>query len=176
MYPSRRNAFTALCNLASNESWCWKITCTTCGHMYFRYGFQELILGKHPDSSDWLSGKNHHDDLQINMGPMPTLGSWPLAKQRSLASILTDASPKEISSIARFPDWLGYLGLGLLYTEAAETGQRLITKRWVPDLIEMLEPNCNSRIQLEHIIHDTSKILTWEFLELCERDLGAKAC
>ena len=35
--------FLSLCRLASQENWCWKIICTTCGHMHFRYGFKELI-------------------------------------------------------------------------------------------------------------------------------------
>ena len=57
--PNARSAFDALCSIAAKENWCWKINCTTCGHMLFRYGLHELIRGKHPDAPEWIVSKSH---------------------------------------------------------------------------------------------------------------------
>jgi hypothetical protein len=53
-----RNAFAALCALASTERWCWNINCTTCGHGCFRYGFYEISRGRHSDADGWLTRKD----------------------------------------------------------------------------------------------------------------------
>jgi len=42
------NQFESLCKLASDETWCWDLSCTTCGHMHFQYAFLELIKGRSP--------------------------------------------------------------------------------------------------------------------------------
>ena len=47
------NKFEELCELASRENWCWKLYCTTCGHMDFRYSFSELADGKSPGEREW---------------------------------------------------------------------------------------------------------------------------
>ncbi len=33
---NKRNSFTALCEYASKNNWCWKLFCTTCGHGAFK--------------------------------------------------------------------------------------------------------------------------------------------
>jgi hypothetical protein len=165
------NAFDALCELAAMENWCWRIPCTTCGHLYFRYGFRELVRGKHPQSSDWRAGKAHHHRLAHDLGPMPSLGSWSIAEQRALASVLQEASLKDIASHAHFPDWLGYLGLGLLYTEGIEREERILTSAWIPQFLDLLPPNAPLRSHLERIHDEPTGILRWRYLEQIESDL-----
>ena len=65
---TRRNPFEALCALASKEGWCWKLTCITCNHMYFRYGFMELARGKHPDGPDWIVSNSRREELYPTLG------------------------------------------------------------------------------------------------------------
>ena len=69
----RDNPFEALCSLASREHWCWKMFCTTCGHMLFRYAFRQLASGTSPDDEGWLV---HHPVVQSEyslqgLGPRP---------------------------------------------------------------------------------------------------------
>lgn len=98
---SERDPFLALCDLASRENWCWKMWCSTCGHMYFRFSFQELVDGKHPDSASWLVRQENHQALRV-IGPLPSLGGWPMEKQRALAKILTQADVAAIHRACRF--------------------------------------------------------------------------
>ena len=56
--PSERDPFHALCLLASRESWCWDLSCSTCGQVEFRYALRELIAGKHPDAPEWMVSKS----------------------------------------------------------------------------------------------------------------------
>ena len=165
------NAFEALCDLASKEEWCWRFFCTTCGHMYFRYGFRELAHGKHPHSLDWRSGRVHHHDLHRDLGPMPPVGGWPISEQRAIAVVLAGASLKDIASHVRFPDWLGYLGWGLLCSESFERRERLVTKAWIPQLIEMLPEQTHSRATLQELLNDPAGVLTWRHLEGVESGL-----
>lgn len=171
----KRSPFEALCELAAREHWCWKIICTTCGHMCFRYGFRELSRGKHPSSPGWLVSR-HDPDLYSGgepreLGPLPLLGGWSIESQRALASVLVNACLSDIRSEARFPDWLGYLGLGLFYCKDSERYDRLLTKQWAPQLLEMLPRHARSRSNLREILNDPKRFLTWSYLGIIESDL-----
>ena len=165
------NPFESMCKLASKEKWCWKIWCTTCGHMYFRYGFLELAMGKHPSNSDWLSGKRNHHRLRKELGPIPILGGFPLKHQKNLSFILQDANIVTISNSCGFPDWLGYTGLGLVYSENHEKNTRHITDSWIPQILQILPDNSYSTSMLQLTYSDKSKVLLWKDLELVEKDL-----
>jgi hypothetical protein len=169
---SYRNAFDALCELASKEKWCWKISCTTCGHMYFRYGLREILLGRHPDSAEWVVTQTHpvlkRGGQPTELGKLPPRsGHWPIAEQELLLHVLAGANIGRIRSICTHPDWLGYLGLALLYSEEAEREARLITKAWVPQLIQD-RPQACARELLESILASNEAILTWQNLEALE--------
>lgn len=102
------NHFNALCILASKEKWCWKLFCTTCGHIHFQYSFQELARGKLPSDKDWVVSKfNNH--LQTSLGyPQQKLSN--IQKERLIKTCL-DMNIKSLSLTCSFPNWLGYLGL-----------------------------------------------------------------
>lgn len=143
--------------------------------MYFHYGLWELSRGKHPDCSDWrITRKDpvlYRGAEPSNLGPVPHFRAWPSANQHTLAAVLAKASLSKISGFAEFPDWLGYMGLGLLYTEAVERRSRILTQAWIPQLLDMLPPPSSSRPQLELIQDDPNRVFTWGCLETVESDL-----
>lgn len=101
----QRNAFEALCELASRERWCWKLGCTTCGCMHFRYGLRELALGRHPDADDWVTRKDVRQ-----RDPLPQI-PFPPNEQRAIARIAAGACIGQIASAGNFPAWLAFLAL-----------------------------------------------------------------
>jgi hypothetical protein len=79
------NAFEQACITASKERWCWKLSCSTCGHQEFTHFFMELC-----ESNDRF-------DLHLDKG----------TAMRTFMNV----DPTAISEQCKFPDWLGYLGL-----------------------------------------------------------------
>ena len=171
-----QNAFEALCALASREGWCWKMACTTCGHMVFRYGFMELSKGKHPDAPDWIVHWDNKYQLYRKIDPV-----WGCSAQShdpskedqiKLISILSRASILRISKQCRFPAWLGYLGLGLSYTELAESEVKQLTASWKPQLLKLLSSNANVMHLLRLTLFDSDvSQLRWQDLERVEKAL-----
>ena len=172
----QQNAFEALCALASREGWCWKLSCITCAHMLFRYGFMELSKDKHPDSPDWIVRMNNKDQLFGALGAVwgrsRRLHGPSKEDQTKLISILSRASILRISKQCRFPAWLGYLGLGLSYTEPVEAEVKQLTASWKPQLLKLLPSNTDSMklIQLTLFDPDESQ-LRWRDLEQVEQAL-----
>jgi hypothetical protein len=167
--------FEALCNVATRERWCWKIVCTTCGHMLFRYGLRQLALGGNPNNSDWLV---HSDNPAIRrgsqlqeLGPAPSLGGWPLEEQRRLTGILQEADIWAVASSSDFPDWLGYLGLALHYTEDAEIANNTLTRKWTPQLQRLVRPGTSAHRLLSELANSQTSTLNWRHLETVERDV-----
>jgi len=64
MEAARRNSFEALCD----ARYCWRLGCTTCGNWPLRYDLYRLILGYHPDDSDW-KGKFRFVEVKTGKGP-----------------------------------------------------------------------------------------------------------
>ena len=167
-----RNAFDALCELASQERWCWKINCTTCGHMHFRYALHEILIGNHPDSSSWVVSMSHpalnRGSQSSELGSIPPRWeSWPLAEQHQLSDVLVGANIATIRETCTYPDWLGYLGLGLMYCKDVERETRALTKSWVPQLLGERD-NAHAQQLLLSILASSEMVLTWEMLEVLE--------
>ena len=170
---ANRNSFEALCVLASKEHWCWKIHCTTCGHMYFRHGLHEILLGKHPESPSWLVSESN--PILFRGGQPKSLGklpprweSWPIDEQQSLSQILIGVDLLYLRENCSYPDWLGYHGLALFYTEDTEKESRNITKALVPQLqkrSDIVSPKSNF---LQGILNDEIRVLSWINLEALE--------
>ncbi|MBI4987482.1 MAG: hypothetical protein HZC23_01570 [Rhodocyclales bacterium] len=143
--------------------------------MFFRYGLREIARGIHPDSKEWrVSGDR--SDLERGspaeeLGPVPSLGPWPLEEQRRLNAVLAPASLADIANACPFPDWLGYLGLGLHYCGDAEAESRALTSAWIPRLVVMLPPYSPSADCLRCVADDSNKVLTWRMLEQVEAAL-----
>ena len=166
-----QNPFEALCELAARENWDWRILGTPGLHLYFRYGFRELALGRHPASPTWRTSRQAHHELEGLLGPAPSFSGWPLSEQEALISIMAPASIKKIAATANFPDWLGYLGLGLWHTQEAERKVRTLTLSWAPQLAELLSLESQSRGLLDKIRLSRSRTLRWSDLGKIEWDL-----
>jgi len=169
--------FEALCALASRERWCWKIVCTTCGHMLFRYALRQLASGKSPNDEDWLVHKDYpvlrRGSPLRELGPIPPLASWPIEEQARLAKILSTADILVIASACIFPDWLGYLGLALHYTEDVERRNHSLTHAWCPQLQRLVRPASVASNMLSKLSMGQEGVLTWCNLEAVERGVLA---
>lgn len=161
---SKRNAFIALCELASKEDWCWKLYCTTCGSMYFRCSFMEMINGKHPDFEGWIIRKDNHQ--RINM-PLPR--EFSKEQQLILLNIVADARVSEITNVAKFPDWLGYLGLVLFFCSTVEKESRLVTKTYIPQLLESVKMENDFSQKMKDILMNPTQVIFWQDLEVVEK-------
>jgi hypothetical protein len=175
MFDHQSCAFNALCELSSRERWCWRIYCTTCGHMLFRYALRQLANGDNPTSKNWLIHANHpvlkRGAPLKSLGLIPPLGSWPMDEQKRLSQILCKANLENIAANCTFPDWLGYLGLAIKYTEEVEVGSRLITQSWVPQLASLVQPETSAKNMLARLEQDPSSTLTWRDLAVVETSL-----
>ena len=168
---NRENAFEAMCARASDENWCWKIFCGTCRHAYFRCGFLELADGKHPDDEAWLSGRRRHHEMFRQLFDRSERALEEPGVQRAIAGVLADASIKQIASVCRRPDWLGYIGLGLFHTEPVEQIDRKLTNMWIPQLVLMLREDASSRKILQSIFDQPAGVLRWQDLGKLEMEL-----
>ena len=165
----RRNPFVALCELASEENWCWNIYCTTCGCMYFRYSLAELVKGKHPDDNKWIIRELNHRILGRSLGPLPM--NLSLESQQVLLQIVSLSDVMEIQRIASFPDWLGYIGFVLRFCSNAEHNNRKLTESFIPQFLELMDPASAESARLREIYSNKSLCLNWRDLELVEHGI-----
>lgn len=176
---STEGAFVALCELANKERWCWSMFCTTCGHAHFRYALRELAQGQHPAEPTWLVTKAMLPDSMRGwpkqLGSLPKFSAWPMAEQEALVDRLAQADIAAIASRCPFPDWLGYLGLGLHYTEDAERERRQLTVAWVPQLVAQLPRESEVAKSLAHLLEPNGPPLTWQLLESVEHAIREQA-
>ncbi len=142
---AKRNSFVALCDYASRENWCWNIVCTTCGHSAFRVAFSKIVQGQHPDDdSFWPNGKIASDffkevDIYKDFSK-DYLIRTNIARQIKLASIIAEAKISDIQAVAKFPDWLGYIGL-VLYHCPSQDALKIISDSFLPQFIALVKNN-----------------------------------
>ena len=144
--------------------------------MLFRYGFMELSKDKHPDSPEWIVSTNNKDQLFGTLGAVwgrsGRLHGPSKEDQTKLISILSHASLARISKQCRFPAWLGYLGLGLSYTEPVETEVKQLSASWKPQLLKLLPSNGNVMHLLKLALFDSDESQhSWQDLERVEKAL-----
>lgn len=158
------NAFEALCLWASTEGWCWKIWCGTCGHAYFKQGFQELAAGRSPLDGDWpiYSGRT-------------SSGSWyPRSyDERERELLLEICRTADIGFIARhcrFPDWLGYLGLVLHDVCPGSDAYPRLSSEWARQLITLL-PHDGPTMKKLRQVEEGRDLLNIGHLANCESEL-----
>jgi len=137
---TKRNPFVALCEYASQNNWCWKITCTTCGHSAFKVAFSKLVRGEHPDDdSFWLNGKENHSALkEIEKYDDFRKRNIDSDIQLRLAKIVAKAKICDIQKISRFPDWLGYIGLVVHYCYNDEAS-KILSESLILQFMELLK-------------------------------------
>ena len=162
------NQFEALCILASNENWCWKLYCTTCGHMHFKYAFLELSKGKSPEDSDWVTHKSENY-LHRLLGPIPRI--YPESRKDRILKICTKADLHSIADKCKFPDWLGYLGLMLTDMHSSSEVYKLLSTKWASQLKDLVSEYSHIHEKLDSIAKEDS-LLNIRDLEECERAIN----
>jgi len=170
------NAFELLCGIARKRRWCWKLSCTTCGCHHFKLGLYQISLGKRPTDSDWIDPES--PGAAKAMGAPHSWKDW-VDGSVELQEILVNADLKELSRVAGFPDFLGYLGVTLMMTINLEAETKALTNAWCPQLMKMVPSNSASYLALKNVL-ETPKpilfmspffILTWQMLSGVERDM-----
>ena len=138
----KRNSFVALCDYASQNNWCWKLYCTTCGHGAFRVTFSRIARNEHPDdASFWPYGMEMHPPPLKESNVYADFWTGKEASpeiQMKLATIVAEAKLVDIQAVARFPDWLGYIGLVIGHCFCYEARNK-ISESFLPQFIEMLK-------------------------------------
>ncbi|MHC4855862.1 MAG: hypothetical protein ACYS72_05605 [Planctomycetota bacterium] len=160
-----RNAFVALCDLASENRWCWKIHCTTCASSDLRISFQLLLKGHHPDhSSNWNNMINSIlKDHSFNLREIVHISN--MDRQTMLLNIVSQASIKEIREVALFPDWLGYIGLVMFACEETEFRKQILANSISPQFISELKHTPVASSLRSKLENDS---LWWKDLEIIE--------
>ena len=161
------NQFEALCILASDENWCWKLCCTTCGHMHFRYAFSELAMGKSVTDSSWAV-RRRRTRYTKSIGFIPR--NYSEEQKAIIIGICCNASLSSISDSCKFPDWLGYLGLVLSNTHSAMEAYKELSSNWASQLSSLVSESSPIQLVLRDIA-EGSRLLNLNDLEACEKDL-----
>lgn len=160
------NQFESLCKLASDETWCWDLSCTTCGHMHFQYAFLELIKGRSPTDSQWLIHKNTSFSDQLGSPPRNYTGE----QKEIIHKICCEADLGIIESSCKFPDWLGYLGLILKHMYSGSETYTELSSSWASQLIKLVTPQSPNHVRLQGIVEGKG-VLDINDLEECESDI-----
>jgi hypothetical protein len=155
---STRNPFEALTILAVRKQWCWNIGCTTCGNRDFRVSLWEMTTKSL--SPDWWYA-DRIESHRNRSEPSTPDWTWPLPEQRKLIERAAAARLQEIALRAeRTTGWLGYVGLALLAARDVESEERLFTKAWVPQLMDMARPQEATRRWFDN----PEFVLSWQSL------------
>ena len=159
------NPYEQLCKLASRENWCWKLNCTTCGHVHFRYSFAELAAGKIPADKEWLIHRRRTNYME-------ELGRWPGEySDEQKVSVLEICAKADISLIAdrcKFPNWLGYLGLVLEHMNCDHTAYQTVSTQWAKQLRDLSPAHSQIYYHLDNIVTSEHATLTIKDLQQFE--------
>jgi hypothetical protein len=164
------NRFEILCELAQREEWCWNLSCTTCGHGVFRWALKALSKGFDPITDEWpvhWGPETTFEKLQRTNGPMASRAGFPISEQRAIQSAVIGCDLHRIASTVRFPQWLGYIGVFLAYSEDAESENQEITTSLVPQLLRLVRSDSEATSILERLLAER-RPLRWPHLELVE--------
>ena len=161
-----QNPFEALCVLASSQTWCWRMPCTTCGQMHFHYAFYELVSGRSPTDDDWPVQGSLKGYSRPERSLMPP--NYSDEEKDQILTICSEASIGHISSECKFPDWLGYLGLILLHMRQDSERYKQLSSTWASQLAELFDPSASTYSKLKLISHGNHGVLSWALLAECE--------
>lgn len=157
-----------LCALASQEHWCWNLSCRTCGHELFRFALKDLVAGRTPVGADWRVRQRNVGVLRSDLGISMEDPAWGHRHQQVLNQMAAAIRIDAIAAQCRFPAWLGYLGLFLSYSEAIELDTRALTRAWIPQLIRHTADPAVRR-HLTDRLDDPGQVLRLGDLERVER-------
>ncbi|MGI8812794.1 MAG: hypothetical protein ACR2IH_09760 [Pyrinomonadaceae bacterium] len=164
------NPFVALCEVASENNWCWKLNCTTCGHQDFLIGLSQIAQNRHPSDARWLPPEVvRNADQRLVERLVDPRRSIAMGREK-LYLACSSARIFDIANLSKFPDFLGYLGLALHYQEAVEVKYGLLTRLWGSDLLGMVSRSSQSEAMLQDLLGSDLSRLRWQDLEQVETD------
>lgn len=114
-------------------------------------------LGERPDVQSAYSDN----------GSLPRLAWWPEIEQKALQGAAAGCDVKRLANVVRFPDWLGHIGIILRYTEEAERQNNILTRAFVPQLIELVFPGSDADVTLRRTLESQIPLL-WGDLGIVE--------
>jgi len=165
---SLKNQFECLCKLASDENWCWKLHCTTCGHTLFRYAFRLMSRGiKVQDevrmtfsgiyrASGWIV-RVDNNRFESQLGVFPR--RWHITTKDKIVKICTGADLEVIANNCKYPDWRGYLGLVAAHMSSNSDAYKELSVNWAKQLLKMGEGEA-SRVELQKVANG-ERLLSW---------------
>ncbi len=162
MPKEKTNAFDALCELASTESWCWKAPCSTCGNYDFRYAFLQLAEGRHPKDKNWLrtSFIEKHRIYKFPHG-------YPKEIKESVLHICLKSNLSTIHKNSKFPDWLGFLGVVFAHCGSNSDLTYKLSKYWSVQLQDIVPKSSLAYHELNNHFY-----LSNDILNACEKALN----
>ena len=131
--------------------------------MHFRYGFKELIDGKHPNKEGWVVNRNVSITGQV-VRALPAMGGFTEKEQEILSQLVLEVSLDEIRAVSKSPDWLGYLGLVLVYCDSKK---EQLSEVWAPQFLSML-PSTSRAYSLMTEVLDRHRGINLNDLEIIE--------
>ena len=178
--PDHENAFELLCRLASEEQWCWKIPCTTCGNHEFRYGLSELGKGHSPAEPEWVVHRGARrlreppGDIRYPRRPE---GLGPKRYRRrnadpeivAVVEVCAGASLKKIADECLFPDWLGYLGVVLHWMRCVDVAYDKLLALWAWQLRDFVGRDSTIWSHLDECARLSDRRLRFGDLEAVEQ-------
>lgn len=130
------NSFQEICEVADEENWCWNLSCGTCGHQNF---VKSLLLLTNEIEPYPIMGRDMRD-LLISRGD-------------KVQEKVKDTSIDYFANNFKYPDFLGYLGIALHYSQSAERENRILTEKWVPQFIQFMSDDVDINIiHLQNIL------------------------
>ncbi len=133
--------------------------------------FSKLINGQHPDDdSFWPNGKLDSDIFKEIETFRDFKESASSSAQTKLAIIVAAAKLSDIRSIARFPDWLGYVGL-VFHHCSDLVAQKIISDSILPQFLVLVE---NDKEVYRHLQEKKAKeeLLDVHDLSLIEKSMA----
>ena len=122
-------------------------------------------MGRHPNSSEWHTHRG--SPLSEAVGDLTTVTQI-IENSEPLHRVLSEARLDEIAAECRSPDFLGYLGLALFYTQRLEQQTRLLTRSWSPQLLKMVHEDSPAAGFLRECTTAEHAVLNWTDMERVE--------
>lgn len=165
----RTNAFQALVELAHQEQWCWNLSCTTCGHMHYRYALLELAKGLHPFDPTWAIHPPQPPPPEL--GALPRKAQFTKPLQQRILELAAQADLEGLFERCGTTFTLGSIGVVLNYCAAVEAAERI----WSPVLTAAfrarLVSNRVNKQRIEELCANDLGYWTWTDLGRFEKEL-----
>lgn len=126
-----------------------------------------MVRDEHPDDDIfWPNGKENHSVFkERNNYDDFNSSSIDINAQLKLARIVVDAKIDDIRKIAKFPDWLGYIGLVIHYCYNDEAS-KILSDLLILQFKELLKEN---KYMIDYL--DNKQTLSARDLEILENNI-----